>query len=131
MDRTEFLLKEGVTTFMVAAWNEHRWCLDAYQSELDLAGRRLSTAIEQWQDVKLTYRGEYPSIGVRRAFQYSKGALFLATLRTELGDDAFWKALRSYSMTYKGKTVTSRDLQASFEKSSRRDLSALFDVWVY
>lgn len=130
-DWTQFWLNEGVATFLVAAWKEQRWGRAAYDREMDLARRRHQRAIEANLDVPLTYGGAYPSLALRRAITYSKGALFLDALRIELGDAAFWGALRHYTVRHAGGAVTSRDFQRAFEDSTGRDLSAIFDRWVY
>ena len=130
-DLSQFWLNEGITVFMVAAWKEHRWGRDAYDREMRLARQRVESAKQAGVDRKLTSRERYPSLPLRRAIQYSKGALFMDRLRQELGDEQFWRAFRKYTQTHVGETVTSRDLQRTFEHSSRRDLSALFEEWVY
>ena len=66
-----------------------------------------------------------------RAVVYQKGALALHELRQQMGDAAFWAALRDYTRTHAGQTVRSADLQRAFEGSSGRDLRAFFDEWVY
>ncbi len=93
----EFWLNEGVTTFMTAAWKEHRHGRAAYEAELDLARQRLERAREKGFDKPLAWGGTYPSLGARRAVQYSKGALFMDRLRDELGEAAFWAGLRRYT----------------------------------
>jgi aminopeptidase N len=128
---SEFWLNEGVTTFVVAAWKEHRWGRAAYERELDIARRRLAAAVEEWRDVRLTFDGQYPSLAVRRAIQYSKGALFLDALRTELGDELFWKGFRQYTRGNLGRSVTSSDFERAFERASGRDLSGIFGAWVW
>jgi hypothetical protein len=40
-------------------------------------------------------------------------------LRRELGDPVFWRGFKAYTRAHVGKTVTSRDLQKSFETVSR------------
>jgi aminopeptidase N len=126
-----FWLNEGITSFMVAAWKEHRHGRKAYDAELDHARDRVKGAADKGYDKALTYKGPYPSLGTRRAIQYSKGALFMDALRTALGDKVFWSALRTYTSQYMGKTVDSQDFQRVFETTSGKDLSALFNSWVY
>ncbi len=130
-DWTQFWLNEGLTTFMVAAWKEERWGRAAYDREMEIARRRYARAVEAGLDVPLTYAGPYPSLTLRRAITYSRGALFLDALRTELGDHAFWRALRMYTRRHAGGVVTSRDFQRAFEESSGRNLATIFDRWVY
>ena len=124
-------LNEGVTTFMVAAYKQHRWGEADYQREIELAQRRWAVARSAGWDRPLAYAGSYPDLRTRRAVQYSKGMLFMVALRRELGEEVFWRALRDYSLRFAGGVVTSRDFQRSFERSSHRDLSSLFLQWVY
>ena len=126
-----FWLNEGITTFMVAAWKEHRWGRAAYDREMELARGRLARATEAGFDVPLSFAGDYPSLGVRRAVQYSKGALFMDALRGELGDELFWAGLAAFTSENMQGVVTSSDFQRAFEKTSGRDLADIFGVWVY
>ncbi|WP_343698231.1 M1 family aminopeptidase [Caulobacter sp.] len=127
----EFWLNEGVTTFMTAAWKQHRFGEAAYRRELDLARERLARARQAGFDKPLAWDGRYPSLATRRAVQYSKGALFLAQLRETMGEGAFWAGLRAYTRRHAGGTVTSRDFQAAMQAASPQDLSPLFATWVY
>lgn len=128
---TDFWLNEGITTFMVAAWKEHRWGRAAYDREMELGRARVARAAESGVDVPLTWTGEYPSLGARRAVTYSKGALFMDALRRELGDEAFWAGLKRFTRDHAGESATSRDFQRAYQASSGRDLSDLFARWVY
>lgn len=127
----DFWLNEGITTFMTAAWKEHRYGRVAYDAELDVARRRLKKAQAIGFDKPLAWDGSYPTLGVRRAIHYSKGALSMAQLRVTLGDAAFWSGLRRYTRDHAGGTVTSIDLQRAMEASSGRDLRPLFAEWVF
>lgn len=127
----DFWLNEGMATFMVAAWKEQRFGPTAYRAELDAAQRRLDRAREAGFDKPLTWEGKYPSLNLKRAVHYSKGALFLAKLRENLGDKAFWNGVRTYTRRHAGGTVTSRDFQRAMEQAGGRDLGPLFAEWVY
>lgn len=127
----DFWLNEGITTFMTAAWKEHAFGTAAYQQELEQARHRLERARAAGFDKPLAWSGSYPSLGMRRAVQYSKGALFLAYLRERLGEQAFWNGIRGFTRSHAEKTVTSRDFQAAMERASGQDLSAVFAEWVY
>jgi aminopeptidase N len=130
-DWSHFWLNEGLVVFMVAAYKEERWGTDAYQREMDLARKRLGVATEAKFDVPLAFDGEYPTLRIKRAITYSKGALFLDALRKKLGDDIFWRGIREYTQKNFGKTVTSRDFHIAMARASGVDLSPLFDEWVY
>lgn len=126
-----FWLNEGITTFMTAAWKEHRYGRAAYDAELAVARRRLAEAQAEGVDPPLAWDGRYSSLRFRRAIQYSKGALFMDHLRTILGEDAFWSGLRRYTRRHAGGTVTSIDLQRAMESASGRDLDPIFREWVF
>jgi len=127
----DFWLNEGFATYMVAAWEQHRFGEAAYQQELDVLRKRRKQLQELGWDKPLTWDGDYPTLGHRRAVQYSKGALFLSELREDIGDAAFWEGVRAYTKAHAGGTVTSRDLQSAMERASGRDLEPLFAEWVY
>jgi aminopeptidase N len=126
-----FWLNEGITTFMVAAWKEQAFGSAAYRQELEGAQRRLGKARAAGFDKPLAWPGAYPSLGIRRAIQYSKGALFLAHLRQTLGEKPFWNGIRNFTRQHAGKTVVSRDFQLAMQAATGKDLSGVFAEWVY
>jgi aminopeptidase N len=130
-DWSHFWLNEGITSFMVAAYKEQRWGSAAYEHELRLSRERHQRAVDAHFDVKLAYAGQYPSLDIRRAIQYSKGVLFLHTLRLELGDADFWAGLGRFTRDRAGQSVESLDFEHDVEAATGRDLSALFRSWVY
>ncbi|MCX6028271.1 MAG: M1 family metallopeptidase [Chloroflexi bacterium] len=72
---------------------------------------------------------EYP----RDAYEtivYGKGALFFATLRDEMGEQAFQKLLRTYVERYRWRIATPTDFRVLAEEVAGRDLGALFRKWV-
>jgi aminopeptidase N len=130
-DWTHFWLNEGLTTFMVAAWKEQRWGRQAYERELGLWRTRHQAAVQARFDVPLTFAGAYPSLRIKRAVVYSKGALFLARLREVMGERAFWAALARYTRRHAGGSAGTEDFQRIFAAGTDQDLSGLFDEWAY
>ncbi len=126
-----FWLNEGITVFMVAAYKEKRWGKEAYQREMDLSRKRYQRAIDAQFDVPLTYAGAYPSLQIKRAIVYSKGALFMNALRKELGEKAFWLGLKTYTQNNVGQSVVSDDFQKTMEGASGKKLDQIFKKWVY
>jgi len=55
----------------------------------------------------------------------------LHLLREELGEQAFWKGMRSYTRAYFGKSVVTADFQAAMEQASGKSLRGFFSKWVY
>ncbi|MCC6661942.1 MAG: M1 family metallopeptidase [Phycisphaerales bacterium] len=61
---------------------------------------------------------------------YSKGALVLHMLRMRLGDDAFFRGVRSYIRDYKFKEVETDDFRHALEAASGENLERFFHQWV-
>jgi aminopeptidase N len=125
-----FWLNEGITSFMVAAYKEQRWGKAAYEREIALFRERHQRAIDAGHDVPVASSKPYPSLKIKRAITYAKGALFLHTLRQQIGDVAFWDGIKRYTQEHAGKTVESRDLRRAMESASARDLTVIFRAWV-
>jgi len=62
---------------------------------------------------------------------YQKGAWVLHMLRSELGDEKFFRGIRLYYDAHKNSIANSEDLRAAFEKASGRDLKDFFARWIY
>lgn len=60
---------------------------------------------------------------------YGRGALFLQTLRRELGDDTFFTGLRRYYNANKYGVASTEDFRSAMENASGRNLHALFKQW--
>ncbi|MDQ0465512.1 aminopeptidase N [Caulobacter ginsengisoli] len=127
----DFWLNEGITTFMVAAWKEKRWGRAAYDREMTLLRARVDKARAAGVDAPLTFHGPYPSLGLKRAIVYGKGALFMDALRREMGEARFWAGLKRYTRIYAGGAADSRDFQRAMQAEADKPLGPLFDEWVY
>jgi len=128
---SEFWLNEGLATFMAAAWKQQRWGEVQYQREIATATERWSRAREAGWDRPLAFAGVYPDLRTRRAIQYSKGMLLFVELRRMLGEDLFWRGIRSYTRAHAGGVVASADLQRAFEAEGAQGVGTLFAEWVY
>ena len=62
---------------------------------------------------------------------YQKGAWVLHMLRYELGDEIFWKGMRSYYEKYKNRNAMTPDFEKAMEEVSGKDLADFFHQWLY
>ena len=62
---------------------------------------------------------------------YEKASWVLHMLRRDLGDDVFWKGIKTYYNTYKYSNALSEDFQRIMELTSRKDLNNFFKQWLY
>jgi aminopeptidase N len=128
---SDFWLNEGFAEFMSDAYIEKYQGRTAYDKQIaELRGRMKKLREEgldrplhweKWKDVHEAL-GQIP---------YVKGALFLERLRTELGDEIFWRGIGLYTTRSARRLVDSRDFEQAMEMASGRDLKALFDEAVY
>jgi aminopeptidase N len=65
-----------------------------------------------------------------RAIGYGKGAFVFHMLRRMLGDETFYRALRTYYEKYQFKVASWDDIENIFEKTSGKDLHFYFEQWV-
>jgi hypothetical protein len=73
---------------------------------------------------------QYPNFNVYYRTVYGRGAVFLRTLRHDLGDEIFFAALRDYYAQNRYGIATTAALRQTFERASGRDLGTLFAGWV-
>ena len=62
---------------------------------------------------------------------YVRGAMTLQALRDEVGDDAFWTILHTWTETHAFATGSTDEFIALAEQVSGQDLGELFDVWLF
>ena len=61
---------------------------------------------------------------------YEKGGFVLHMLRAQVGERAFFDAIRAYYMKYRHATALSDDLRAEMERASHQNLGWFFDQWL-
>jgi aminopeptidase N len=62
---------------------------------------------------------------------YDRGGMTLQALRVKIGDDAFFRLLRSWYAKYKYGNATTADFIALAERTSGQQLDAFFHVWLF
>jgi aminopeptidase N len=62
---------------------------------------------------------------------YARGAMALHALRQRVGDDTFWKILRTWAADHRHGYGTTAEFVATAQRVAGKDLSALFQAWLY
>lgn len=62
---------------------------------------------------------------------YQRGGLTLHALRLEIGDEAFFDTLRTYTERFHDSNATTDDFITIAEEVSGQDLTNFFDAWLY
>jgi Peptidase family M1 domain len=68
---------------------------------------------------------------VFRALVYDKGAAVLHMLRRLVGDEAFFRSVRRFYMTWRFRKAGTEDLRAIFEAETKQSLERFFAGWIY
>jgi aminopeptidase N len=124
-------VKEGMATYSETMWTEHEYGAD------DAAYYRLQDARSYFSEDAERYRRPMVTHVYREAIElydrhiYEKGACVYHMIRTELGEDLFWKAIQTFVQDNAHKTVETVDLLRAIEKATGRNLMFLFDQYVY
>ncbi|WP_299524793.1 M1 family metallopeptidase [uncultured Lutibacter sp.] len=64
------------------------------------------------------------------ANSYNKGAWVLHMLRKQIGDEAFWKGIKTYYSTYKFNNATTNDFKNVMAQISNQNLDIFFKQWL-
>jgi aminopeptidase N len=119
-------LNEGFATYAEWLWAEHEGTSTPQEQFDQLAA--LPAGNPLWQ-VPIGDPGP-ESDQLFAAATYSRGAMTLQALRTEVGDDAFAEILRQWFDSEAGEAVTTDDFIALAEEVSGQQLDDLFAEWL-
>jgi aminopeptidase N len=128
---SDFWLNEGMADFMADAYLEQHFGRAAYDKQIADAKRAMEQLREQGKDRPLHWENWKDAHEALGRLPYLKGALFLDRLRTELGEEKFWRGIALYTSRNAGKLVDSNDFERAMEEASGRDLTGLFIEAVY
>jgi len=130
-DWNHFWLNEGIASFIAAAYLEHRFGRAIYLREIESYRASYEKVRAAGKDKSLVFPDWLHPTREDRTLVYDKGAYVMHLLREEMGEDAFWKGLRSYTKKYFGKSVVTSDFKTAMEEASGRKLDDFFAKWVY
>ena len=123
-------LNESFATYGEYLWMEHKYGRE--QADYHLNGDLEIYLREADRSPKKMIRYDYKRIDqMFDAHSYQKGGRILHMLRAELGDDLFFKALKTYLETFKFSSAEMHDFRQVCEKVSGRDLTWFFDQWFF
>jgi len=128
---SDFWLNEGIAEFMADAYLEQHQSRAAYDAQIAELTRRMSELRKQGKDRPLHWERWKDAHEALGTIPYVKGALFLDRLRTELGEEKFWRGIGLYTSRNVRRLVDSHDFESAMEEASGRDLRSFFDSGVF
>ncbi len=121
-------LNEGFANYSEYLWMEHKHGRDAAEAHrLEEMDGYLSSRFFH----PLIYFGYENREDVFDGHSYNKGGLILHMLRTQIGDDAFFTALKQYLQKNAYTDVEAHELRLAFEDVTGQDLNWFFNQWFY
>ncbi|WP_017654628.1 M1 family metallopeptidase [Fortiea contorta] len=124
-------IKEGMASYSEVMWTEHEY------GAQEAAYYRLLEARSYLTEDSSRYRRPMVTHVYREAIElydrhiYEKGSCVYHMIRAELGEDLFWQAMQIFVQDNAHKTVETVDLLRAIEKATGRNLTFLFDQYVY
>jgi hypothetical protein len=125
-------ISEGFAQYFAAMYAQHQKGDEAFASVLRQMRKWGIDSTDQGP-IYLGYRlghirGESR---VFRALVYNKGAVVLHMLRRLIGDEAFFRGLRSFYRESRFRKVGTEDFRGAMEYASGRPLERFFQQWIY
>lgn len=124
-------IKEGMASYSEVMWTEQEYGVQ------EAAYYRLLEARSYINEDSNRYRRPMVTHIYREAIElydrhiYEKGSCVYHMIRAELGDELFWPAIHTFVQDNAHKTVETVDLLRAIEKATGRNLTFLFDQYVY
>ena len=129
-DWSNLWLNEGFASYFDPLFTEFDRGDDAFRMAManDLAGYIGSDRQYRRPIVEARYDDPWQMFD---GVTYSKGACVLHALRGLLGDDAWWRGIKTYVATNKNTNVETADFRKAMETATGKDLGWFFDQWVF
>lgn len=130
-DWSQGWLNEGFATYFELLWQEHGHGRDEADYERMHAQDVYFDEVRQRYSRPIVTQVYQETTDLFDRHLYQKGACVLHLLRTTLGDERFWKAVRHYLARHKGRSVETRDLVRAIEDATGYNADRFFDQWVF
>ena len=123
-------LSEGFATYFAALWTDHAHGHTAFRR--DMEGIRANVLADN--DAVPTHpvidTAQRNLLSLLNSNSYQKGGFVLHMLRRQVGDRAFFTALRTYYGAFRDGTALTDDLRVAMERASGQRLDWFFDQWL-
>jgi aminopeptidase N len=123
-------LNEGFANYSEYLWLEHKYGKDQAEAhaQQEREGYILSAADGGHPLIHFGYDNREDMFD---GHSYNKGGATLHMLRTEIGDDAFFAALKHYLKKHEYTDVEAHELRMAFEEVTGRDMSWFWNQWFF
>ncbi len=123
-------LSEGFATYFAALWTRAARGDSSFRSQMANIRSTIladSAAVPRRPVIDTI---ETDLLALLNRNSYEKGGFVLHMLRAQVGERAFFDAIRAYYAKYRHATALSDDLRAEMERASHQNLGWFFDQWL-
>lgn len=121
-------VSEGFATYFAAVYFGERDGPDAFREAME-RGREAILGSDASNRPVVDERGDL--YGLLNTNSYPKGAWILHMLRSQVGDEAFFEAIRAYYAEHEEAAAGTEDVRRAMEAASGQDLGWFFAQWAY
>src|SRR3954449_4135854 len=118
-------LNEGFATFAQYLWDDYKGVRTAHQAFLNDYARAADNPF--WQIIVANPQRDT----MFASAVYRRGGMTLQALREKIGDDAFFRILKTWTREHYHGNGTTKQFTALAERISGQDLGAFFQTWIY
>ncbi|MEM6261705.1 MAG: M1 family aminopeptidase [Bacteroidota bacterium] len=124
-------LSEGFATYFTHLYNEYTYGKDRMRVDMQKDKARIQAFIKMAPNATVVDTQTTELIRLLNPNSYEKGGWVLHMIRYEVGDEDFWKGIRTYYERFHLKNAITADLQQVMEEVSGKELGWLFQQWLY
>ncbi len=130
-DWDDVWLSEGFATYFTLLFIEHQYGRDAFLKGLANSKRSVDAFYAKNPGYRIVHDNLQDMSQVTSSQTYQKGSWILHMLRGILGDEVFWKGIRSYYSKYMNGNASTADFRVAMEEASGKDLKTFCEQWLY
>jgi aminopeptidase N len=123
-------LSEGFATYFAGLWTRAARGDSAFRVQMDRVRATILADTIAVPKRPVIDTMETDLLALLNRNSYEKGGFFLHMLRSQVGERAFFDALRAYYAKHRHATAVTDDLRAEMEATSKQDLAWFFDQWL-
>jgi len=130
-DWNDVWLSEGFATYFTLLFIEHAYGRDEFVAGLRSSADRVFSQYADDPEYRIVHAELTDMSRVTSGATYQKGSWILHMLRGSMGDEAFWRGIRSYYARHMNGNASTADFRRAMEEASGLDLEPFFEQWLY
>ena len=130
-DWSQLWLSEGFATYFSALYLEHAYGRDTLNAVLNQNEKQIFRYANQHPNSTVIDSTTTNLVDLLNPNSYQKGGWILHMLRSDVGDDTFWRGIRDYYAKYRNANARTSDFQAVMEQASGKKLDWFFQQWLH